>query len=356
MSVNAKSRIKDIADRAGVSVGTVDRVIHNRPNVSQAAREKVNKALKEMDYRPNMYASALAHNKTYIFYLILPEHESDAYWDEIEEGAFKAVEARRDFNIHLKIVFFKKFDEKSFTSRCMEVIQAKPNGVILVPTDQDTTKKIADRLHEEDIPFVTLDSYMPSLKSLSFFGQDSFASGLFAAKMLMLLAHDEKSIMIMKQLHKGKVTSKQQHNREMGFRHFMDEQYSHVKVVELNLPLETDRKQYPKIMEEFFRKNPEVHHGITFASKAHIVGNFLLHTNRRDVQIMGYDLVPKNIMCMKNGSISFLISQHAYMQGFSSVDTLFRAVVLRKEVAPINFVPIELLSLENIDFYRRTQL
>ena len=53
-------RIKDIAERAGVSVGTVDRVLHNRPNVSKVALEKVNKALEEMDYKPNVYASALA--------------------------------------------------------------------------------------------------------------------------------------------------------------------------------------------------------------------------------------------------------------------------------------------------------
>ena len=44
-----KIRIKDIAERAGVSVGTVDRVLHERPNVSKAAREKVEQALAEMD-------------------------------------------------------------------------------------------------------------------------------------------------------------------------------------------------------------------------------------------------------------------------------------------------------------------
>ena len=42
-------RIKDIAERAGVSVGTVDRVLHDRPNVSKKAREKVEQALAEMD-------------------------------------------------------------------------------------------------------------------------------------------------------------------------------------------------------------------------------------------------------------------------------------------------------------------
>ena len=43
-----------IAERAGVSVGTVDRVLHDRPNVSKPAREKVEQALKEMNYQPNM--------------------------------------------------------------------------------------------------------------------------------------------------------------------------------------------------------------------------------------------------------------------------------------------------------------
>ena len=43
-----KVRIKDIAEKSGVSVGTVDRVLHNRPNVSKTAREKVEKVLKEI--------------------------------------------------------------------------------------------------------------------------------------------------------------------------------------------------------------------------------------------------------------------------------------------------------------------
>ena len=43
-----KIRIKDIAMRAGVSVGTVDRVLHERPNVSESARKKVEEALRDL--------------------------------------------------------------------------------------------------------------------------------------------------------------------------------------------------------------------------------------------------------------------------------------------------------------------
>ena len=101
-----KVRIKDIAEKSGVSVGTVDRVLHNRPNVSKTAREKVEKVLKEINYQPNMYASALAYNKSYTFYCIIPEHESEAYWEEIEDGAAKACETRRDFHINTEIMYY----------------------------------------------------------------------------------------------------------------------------------------------------------------------------------------------------------------------------------------------------------
>ena len=65
-------RIKDIAQMAEVSVGTVDRVLHGRTGVSEASRKKVENILKQLDYQPNMYASALASNKKYVFACLLP--------------------------------------------------------------------------------------------------------------------------------------------------------------------------------------------------------------------------------------------------------------------------------------------
>ena len=95
---------------------------------------------------------------------------------------------------------------------------------------------------------------------------------------------------------------------------------------------------------------------VAFILKAHIVGEFLLRTNRRSIQIMGYDMVGKNAECIKQGSISFLIAQHGYMQGYNCVDALFRAIVLKNEINPVNYMPIELLTQENVDFYQRTQV
>ena len=151
----------------------------------------------------------------------------------------------------------------------------------------------------------------------------------------------------------GKVASKQQDNREVGFRHYMHDHFPQIKITVLDLPLDRPKRDYDDMMEKFFSTHPHVHHCITVNSKAHIIGDFLLRTNRRNVQIMGYDMVEKNAVCLRQGSISFLIAQHAFMQGYECVDTLFQAIVLRKKVTPVNYMPIEILTKENVDFYRR---
>lgn len=349
--------IKDIAEKAGVSVGTVDRVLHNRPNVSKKALAKVSKALEEMNYEPNMYASALATNKSYTFYCLMPKHESEAYWEEVEQGQKKACETRRDFNVSIHILYYKRDDITTFTSTYEECLAAEPNGVIVVPASLELTRQFTDKLHERNIPFIMLDSYMPDLKPLAFFGQDSFASGYFAAKMLMLLANKEKEIMLMKQTVEGMaVASKQQDNREVGFRHYMRDHFPEINIIEVDLPYIYSRKTYNDILETYFAEHPDTHHCITMTSKAHLVGDFLLKTNRRNVQIMGYDMVGKNANCLRQGSISFLIAQHGYMQGYYSVDALVRAIILNKNVTPVNYMPIEILMKENVDFYRRTQI
>lgn len=351
-----KITIKDIAAFAGVSAGTVDRVLHNRPNVSPKAREKVEKALKEQNYQPNVYASALAYNRSYHFEVLLPKHEQVAYWEEIEQGVKTAVETRKDFNISVDMFYYRRFDDSSFVEETEKCFANNPDGVVLVPVDLELTQKFTDKLHARHIPFILLDSYMPDLKPLSFFGQDSVCSGYFAARMLMLIASADKEIALMKITKDGRVVSKQQDNREVGLRHYMKDHFPGVKISVIELPFEGTRQQYDSLLETFLNDHPDVHHCITLGSKAHVMGDFLLRTNRREIQIMGYDMVKKNAECLRQGSISFLIAQHAYLQGYSSIDALFKAIVLKKKIQPVNYMPIELLTRENVDFYRRTQL
>lgn len=172
----------------------------------------------------------------------------------------------------------------------------------------------------------------------------------------MLIAREEKEVMLMRLLKDGRAVSRQQENRAVGFMSYMQKWFPNVRVSYLDLPIEhrDDHELYTAMIDSFFALHPDIHHCITFNSKAYIVADYLLATHRKDVQIMGYDMVNRNAMCLREGTISFLIAQHAFMQGSLCVETLFQSVVLHKEVTTVNYMPIELITRENMDFYRRS--
>ena len=86
--------IKDVAKVAGVSPSTVSRVISDSPQISDATKKKVYKAMKELKYEPNMIARSLASNSTKILGLILPNAEDDLF-----ENPF-FMQAMRGISVH----------------------------------------------------------------------------------------------------------------------------------------------------------------------------------------------------------------------------------------------------------------
>ena len=138
---------------------------HDRPNVSKPARDKVEKALKEMNYQPNVYASALAYNKSYTFYLLIPKHESEAYWEEIEEGAKKCEDTRRDFHIDVEIRFYERSSEESFREEGNKILEASPEGVIVVPSSLDVTREFTTKASRSSCSTPTCPICVRSLSS-----------------------------------------------------------------------------------------------------------------------------------------------------------------------------------------------
>ncbi|MDE6961557.1 MAG: LacI family transcriptional regulator, partial [Lachnospiraceae bacterium] len=83
--MNAVTTIKDIADLAGVSRGTVDRVLNNRGAVSPETAEKVLEIVRALDYRPNKAGIALAAQKKKYRIGVILFSEHNPFFDEVME-------------------------------------------------------------------------------------------------------------------------------------------------------------------------------------------------------------------------------------------------------------------------------
>lgn len=342
-------RIKDIARLADVSVGTVDRVIHGRSGVSEASKQRVEKILKQLDYHPNMYASALASNKKYTFACLLPLHLKGEYWTAIEEGIHEALQSFSDFNVSATITYYDPYDYNSFATAGSAILHEAPDGVLFAPTAPTFTKAFTDQLTQHDIPYIYIDSNIKDIPALAFYGQHSQQSGYFAARMLMMMPGNHDEVVIFRKINEGIVGSNQQENREIGFRNYMQAHHPncHIRGLDLHAKRPTEDN---KMLDQFFGAHPTLTHGITFNSKVYIIGEYLAERHKA-FNLIGYDLLERNVASLKQGNVSFLIAQQPEVQGFNGIKTLCDYLIFKKEVTAINYMPIDLLTAENIDFY-----
>lgn len=349
----SKIRIKDIAIRAGVSVGTVDRVLHGRTNVSAISKEKVQRVLDEIHYVPNHYASALASNKTYYFAFILPMHKEDSYWARVEKGLMDGVSKYGDFKIAVKIFRYDQFNDDSFVQECNNLLASDPFSVVIGPIFNYTIMNdFTHKLQDRNIPFALIDSNWPEFHATTFYGQDSIRSGEFSGRILLMAARDKKKIALFKILGEGRVASRQQLDREEGFRKYVEMHSPDTEIVVLNL-YAYDKPGMKQLLKKFFAEHKDIEVGLSFNSSIHIIANFLEEEmpDHPHVTLMGYDAVDANVQCMKRGSVDFLVAQRPHNQGLNCFRSLFNWSVLHTEQKHEHYVPIVLLTKENVDFY-----
>lgn len=354
MDIQPRIRIKDIAEMAGVSVGTVDRVLHGRANVSALSREKVERVLEEINYVPNHYASALASNKTYNFAAILPLHKEDSYWARVENGLREGVKRYTDFKLAFKVFSYDQWNEDSFEAQCRNLMAYRPDAVIVGPIfNYGVMSKFVRRLESKDIPYSLLDSYWPDFNPVTFYGQDALRSGEFSAKIILMSAGTSKRIALFKFLGEGRVASRQQLERERGFRAYVERHSPGTEIVDINL-YAYDKEGMKDTLRDFFTQHKEIRNGVSFNSSIHIVGDFLKNEmpHHHHIALLGYDAIDSNIRCMRDGYVDFLVGQHPQHQGLNCFRSLFNSCVLQMKQQVMHYVGIDLIMPENMDFYQ----
>ncbi len=345
-----KIKIKDIAEKAGVSAGTIDRVLHNRGNVSEATKKKVQKVLEQINYRPNHYASALASRKTFIFFAVIPNCDPGGYWEMIRDGLSRAEQELYDFKVNIQIFHFNQYDPVSFTKTLDTVLQKKPDGILLAPFAKSNTLIYTKKMEEMEIPYVFIDSKVEEANPLAFYGQDSFQSGYLGGKLLFTQKPELKKIALFSFFDPEQIHSNQIGLRIDGFKAYIEDTGKKCELIRATLSA-SDLKSNETMMVELFNKNPEITGAVLFSSRAYLVAGVLKKYRLNHVTMIGYDLLKKNVEYLKDNTVAYLIAQRPEEQAYRGIKAFSDSFIFKKEVQQINYAPIDILTRENIDFY-----
>jgi len=346
-----KVTIKDIALIAGVSRGTVDRVINGRGNVSEDVAKKILKIANELGFEKNLIASTLASNKTYKIAIVSPDPESDVFWSQPSEGILNALELVKHYGI---IAEYYNFDISRKDEFCMQLENAfasRPDAILTAPTFTAESLEYLEQAVKLGIPFITINTEIRHPGILCYVGQNSYNSGYLAGRLFHLRLHSGDEIIAVNLGHK---LSNAQHysDKVSGLKAYFNEHQMD------NNPVfwyEFDQFSDTEKLTEFWMSIKSAHprmKGVFFTnSRAYRIVNLFTEEDIKKLDIVGFDMIEPNIKLLKENKIDFIINQNPIQQGYLGIMNFVNHFILKKEISKTQYLPLDIVLKENVDFY-----
>jgi LacI family transcriptional regulator len=338
--------IKEIAKLANVSIGTVDRVLNNRGKVSKETEETIRKIIKDSGYTTNIFGRQLSMSKTYVFSVLMPKLQQDSqYWEMSAKGIERAANELKPYKVKVKYSFYDRYSERSQKRVIKNVLESDIDGLLLAPINNSLIKDFLTNLSNKT-PYVLFNANVPETQAVSFIGQDSFQSGVLAAKLMNLFAKEKNHFAAVI----GIADDFHINERANGFRSYYKQNGNNrVEFYTLNY---CDRDCFYELMEKITEKYKGLSGIFVPNSATHFAAEYLKTNDIKDIHIIGYDLVRENVDLLNEGYIDFLISQKADVQGYMGIYTLYKSVVLGEEVCKQTMMPIDIITKENLFYYQ----
>lgn len=339
--------IKKIAEKAGVSIGTVDRVIHNRGFVSNRAEVRVRKAIEELNYTPNIFARQLKLSRSFTFGVLMPKFNQDnRYWQIPATGIKKAQKELETHRIQIQFFCYDRYSPISYSRACKEVLESDIDGLLMVPAISSITQEFTQKL-PKSLPYVFFDSIIPELGYLSSIVQDSYLSGQLAGRLMHLCLNKHGNVAAVRILPEDFHIDE----RIRGFQHYFS-QFPKLNLKTVDASSKGHEDYFMDCINRIICENKSLDgifmsNALTYCAARAIEKQKI----KRKIFVVGYDLINENVQYLKKGTIDFLISQQSERQGYQGIYTLFRQVVLNKSVPKKIMMHIDIITKENVDYY-----
>lgn len=308
--------LKEIADLAGVSRGTVDRVLNNRGSVNPKTAEKIMDIVRALDYRPNKAGTALAAQKKKYKIGVILFSENNPFFDEVMEGVRAKAAELQDYGI-TTITRRVEFDADAQLDAIDELLNEGIHGLMLAPYNHMRIQEKIDELVDHQIPVVTVNTDIDGSRRMSYVGSDYFRGGCTAAGLLALMTSGNVELGIIT----GSSNVLCHSERIRGLKYILETSYPRIQIADI-LENHDDEFESYALTKRLLEQNPRID-AFFFAAAGVYGGCKAILESGRQPKVITFDEVPTTLEMLQKGVISATISQQPFRQGSKSLDLLF---------------------------------
>lgn len=317
--------MKQIAQLAGVSRGTVDRVLNKRGFVNEATAKKVIDIANSLHYTPSKAARSLATLKRNLkLTYIMPDPKANHFFEQVRDGVLKKAADLQEYGVTVELLYS---DFSAPETQNHQLDRAVSNGTSGIAIAGFNNPEAADKLREissSGIPIVTVNTDIANCGRIAYVGSDSYKCGETAAGMVRMITHGQAKVGIIN----GSRNIMCHTERVSGFTANLKKYAPNIQIIKTVENLDEDFESF-SVTKDLLLEHPEI--DTLFVTGAGVYGACRAVESLRLAvlpHIICYDCTHQTREMMEKNVILVSICQQPDIQGSKPLDILFNSVAL----------------------------
>ena len=337
--------IREIAESLGISIGTVDRALHDRPGIKQETRDRILERAKALGYRPNLAARFLSSQKQLRIGVNLPR-EIASFFDLVRDGiqeAVRSVETSDVQVIHRSYPRMGVGEEEALA----EAMADDLHGLIMVPGQPVPLAPLLKKAAERGLPVVCVNTDAPEVEHLVTVCVDSLTTGLLVGELMGRFLAGKGRVMVVT----GQLGTIDHAQKVAGFRQALSEMWPHLQVAGVVEAHDKEAEAYEK-SKEMLTRSPD------------IAGVYVSTVNSvpvlRAIEDLGLggrlvvitsDLFPALAPLIESGRVAATMYQRPSIQGQLAFRALYRFLVDHVRPRPVIRMAPHIVMKSNLKLF-----
>lgn len=337
--------IQEIARLAHVSIGTVDRALHNRGRIDKQTRERILQIVQQVGYRPNLAARALTRSTIRIGVCV--PREIHFFYDQIRQGLVS--EARRYEHIGVDMVD-RPVDKLGVgeTEQVRGFLSDSIQALIVTPGDPQRLGPLLDEAEAHGIRVICLASDAPGSHRSSVICVEPKLNGRMAGELMARFVPLRSHVVIIT----GMARTEDHREKIKGFSETFPRFCPGGRIVEVLEGHEDEDETFLKCQNLLKKHRALGGIYVTTANCLPVCRALSTRKDRRKITLITTDLFREMVPYFEKGIITASIHQRAYRQGQIAVRLIVDHIVSNRPLPPAYFLNPSLAIRSNLTQFR----
>ncbi len=314
--------MREVAQALGISIGTVDRALHDKPGINSTTRKQVLEMAKLLGYRPNLAARYLSSRKQITIGVCLPM-ELAYFYADVEQGILGSAGAFQALGVRILQRPYPVLGSHEVEA-IQDVLSEEIEGLVISPGYPNQVKPYIQQAASRGIPVVCVATDAPGTSRLASISVDPLINGSLAGELMGQFLPPGSKVLVFIGMH----ATVDHAQKAKGFRRSFQEFCPNGKVAQVIEAHDNEEEAFTKCRKFLQRERVQ---GIYVSTANSIPVMHALDTLglAGEIKVIGTDLFPALVPLIESGKIAATIHQRPREQGRRAFGALMEYITTR---------------------------